>query len=470
MRFLLCSLPVCMCLALCGCDENVYEVALRQEGSGLVRELTCWRWDPDVEGKPVKPFPAEELKRIANAYEQAAPVSEARKYAFAGIVDQWMPDDIGGAGWYAQYATRMGTSFAYSERFRGSDDFAERQDRQLGAADRLMDIMLTWLDAEMNGRAGWAELRAFLDRDVRRDLRNLALYWISCRLAIPGECSDCSTRDGGKNALNQTLFRLLHALMERGYITPSQLPVQARLWAQMDASSAEQKERWIAAELKLMLETRTGERFPGTEVMSSLRSLLGSDTPLAGLRDYLETLPEWAPFIDAWEEKRQGNPQLPPPDSLAVIGGLFTAILSSPDVGAPGRLEVTLACPSEPVETNGHWDADTSNVLWSGPINSVERLPTCCYAFWTVPDSTFQVKHFGRTVLEGDPLLEYTFKASQLSSADRDAWDSFLDTLTPAGLRAEKIRTFRFPDQGKGRGDGRAVPELLAAALDSTAP
>lgn len=457
---------------LCGCDENAYEVVLRPDGKGLVRELTCWRWDPDAQGKPLRPFPQAELNRIAKAYEQDPPTSAARKFTFAVVVERWMPDDIGGAGWYAHFPTAMGTFFSYSERFRGSDDFAGRLERQLGAVDRLVEILAGWLDTRLNGTDGWPELRVFVEGDFRRDLRNLVLYWMSCQMSLPDTVSPDGDGTLAEKAFELTLFRLLHAVVERGYITPDQLPAHAQLWEETSCLGPEERERRIGRQIGVVLETKVGLR--DTEAKRALQSLLGTDAPFVSLREYLETLPEWAPHVDGWEEGRLANPQLAPPDSMAIIEELFKEMLFPQDGNGAARVAVRLICPCEPIETNGEWRKDDSCVAWSTRIQTPERLPTFCYAFWAVPDASFQAKHFGRTVLQGALLMEYVFCESLLTGADARAWRMFLEGVAPGNGLARKIGAFRFSgvvaaEEGAESQMETAVPvicELLVAAIE----
>ena len=88
-----------------GCSHNVYEIEMQHTSAGLERKLTCWR----KSGKEIEAMPGDELKRIAAGYNATVEPPLDRQHVFQGTFNEKLPEDVGGAGFYARNESPLGS-------------------------------------------------------------------------------------------------------------------------------------------------------------------------------------------------------------------------------------------------------------------------------------------------------------------------------------------------------------------------
>jgi len=273
--------------ALAGCDEIVYKIELQPKGDKIIRTLTAWRSSSNAAGgkQNLKSLDAAELEAIAKAYSQAKPGDDVKKPTFTGTFAGVMPNDVGGAGRYNRFESKMGVASSYIERFRGNDRPGEVIEASLKAVDELTDILIGFLESQMGAKPGFAELRKFMNSELRKDLKNLSVY--SYMLSNPSRLNWLDA-DKDAQAVQQAevLGRAASYLIERNYIKPSQLPLFRR-----HVISDKDPKAGLPLIVK-SLEARAG--IPNKNMMPHLAALLTDGTKMQeAFSEYVKTTPQY---------------------------------------------------------------------------------------------------------------------------------------------------------------------------------
>jgi len=469
---------------LIGCDHNEYEIVITPKGGRMVRKLTVARLDTvsgdkGKERKEYKAFGREELAAIAAIYRAPVPGRKQDRYVFEATFEGGTPQDVGGAGSYTRLATPMGSVHYYCERFRGSDDQAAGLQQSFQAIDRLLDILVGWLKSELGKEKDFDKLHTLLDRDLRKDLKNLSLtLWIG--MSVPRIVNPDDKK--AKEAIEEVCqARVVQYMIERNYFQPSDVPGLFRTLAEAVALKqaprrAEDKPKEADAQatstltakqqealrrvLKQLLSVKAGVR--NEKLISKIASLLADDeTALGSLLAYYAKTDHFARIKDEWKKekppkaKEKGQEE---PDPAEVLSDLAQdcapgEILS---FGTDDKVTVRLNLPAGAFATNGSWDPKARQLTWAGRVKAREdlkpaasqkkdrALPMICYAAWSEENAEFQKRHFGKVILAGQELGEYCLWRKGLTKAEAAKWDQFLAGLKPDQTLPGKIKAFRF--------------------------
>ncbi|MEX0641775.1 MAG: hypothetical protein WD468_03695 [Pirellulales bacterium] len=429
---------VCALLAaalFAGCSRNEYVVELKPTGDVIERRLTGWHLQGSGErDDQIGQLGADELARLARLYEKRASGLNEKKQTFVGRFREKLPQDIGGDGTYTFWDTPLGSMAAYVERFRGNDDLLAKQDRHHKIIDDAVDLLIGWLEAELGKQAEFDKLRTFVDRNLRRDLKNLASY-----ATHAGSAARDST------AIEEWAVRMMQYCCERGYVTPREIPRLMRSWQE---------------DLPLVLLSRivtTNMKVDGERPAF----LADEPTAQASLRRYLSTTPQYRRLVTEWVAKGRPDANTPKPDD--VLEMVLEPV--NDEIGwfrRHDKLDLRLSCSTEPVHTNGKWDAGKKQVVWQSEISPPLLPPTLCYATWSEPNQKFQHEHFGKVALTGKALQSYAMWYHGLTAKESAQWDAFVEKLTPGPDLKKVLGQFQF--SGK-KNDGGAGKGLIAAGL-----
>ena len=445
-------------MILCGCDFNEYRIEMTPRGDRIERKLTVWRTGGVVEaGKPLnREFPAEEFAAIAKAYPKQVATDDPNVHAFAGNFGQKMPKGIGGDGSYVRMSTRMGSTSAYVERFRGDDDLFGQVDRQSKAIDETVDLLIGWFRAELPDDAGRKKLLAFMDTSLRKDLKNLAVYAWASRAAGLYKMPD--------TARGEFLVRVLQYLMERKYFAPKDVPRVVRAFTEEFQKDSAGR---FPALLQRMIADRMGVN-PDEAIPDSLGFLSNAEKAQGSLRSHLRGTKTYARKLAGWKKQHDADAGAEAPDPIALcFPELGTSMIPLPMGGSPDMLEISLAAPVKPFEMNGTWDARAARVTWKDTLHADDTLPTFCYALWAEPEGAFQKKHFGQVVLDGQYLAFHCAWRKGLTKAEGGEWDTFVDGLTGGKDVAAKLENFRFSTGAHAKA---AIEQILNALEPETMP
>lgn len=456
-------------LGFAGCSRNVYEIELRPKDDAIERDLTAWREGsgassssrPDEKpSERVEELPEAELKRIAAAYGEAPPPVAAKKHHFRGAFRGALPNDVGGAGSFARWQSPLGDLYAYAERVRGNDDLAADLDARRAAVDRVVDILIGWLDGELKDDPIAPKLHALLDGPVRGDATNLALDYWSITAALRSRSLD------DQGVWDDLLFRSAQYLVERRYFTPEELPLVIGAIDNGDNPAVRKRMLELlraAASRKLGLDDE--------HALDGLIALLGdADRVERTLNEFVKTTPEYGRLVSL--RKRKAEPGETPMNVEAadVFDDLILMNVLRLDIN-PDRLRAKLHVPVAPAVTNGEYDADTRAVTWEHPIDAADAelpgMPYMMYAAWATPNEAAQSRYFGKVILQGEPLAQYVLWYRGLTADEQTAWSGLLESLPGKPDPKGVIKAYRFPAGASGKSGNAANRgrRLLLAAL-----
>jgi len=443
-------------LVLTGCSGQHYSIYMEPVDGGLKRQISVGEGvkpesdaPPNGEGQETSEGPdrpptgvfAEELKRIQAAYKEPAQF-DGEYYTFTQIFHDNTPPDIGGAGEYRQFTSAFGSVSIYAERFRGNDDLVQSIEARKAAIDQIVNLLMGWITEEINDLPTQQRVTLLLDKKVRGDLKNLALIsW---------------TNDATVNARSpkqvEVSIRAMQFLIERNYLTLADIPTIQRLNVQESDTDRARFAAFLHRIVVRKLNLEEGAVPPSLDFLKDANHLETS------LRKYLRNREEYQLLLAEWRAKKDKQPDETPPDPLEVLALLLVQGFNV-EYSPTDTITVQLATGVEPVESNGEWDAKEQHVAWVRELRG--SLPVILYAKWSTPNEAAQQKRFGRTILAGAPLADYTLWYQGLSPDQATEWDRFVATLNPLTWQ-DQLNDFQF--QGD---DHLATPakEAFATAM-----
>ena len=313
-----------------------------------------------------------------------------------------------------------------------------------------------WFRMELGKQPGYDSLHRFLEGDFRRDLKNLGQYWQDGQFA-----SLVKTNANEEFAVRFGLY-----LWERGYFKTADLPgwFQAVQGNELPA---------LLARLQRLVADKMGVA-ASAPIPPALAFLGDSKSLEKSFNKYLSGTDPYRMKLKQWKHDQKLQPAAPKPEPSAVFDEAAAKMVDFELFGNDDHLAVHLSLPVAPLHTNGRWDAVQKQDVWESDIDETGKtnhIPFACYATWVQPDATYQVAHFGKTVLGGDDLAQYCLWRKALDSRLGAEWDDFLATLQPDGMAA-KIEAFRFstesdhlPTNSVATGPSAFGKTLLKAAL-----
>jgi hypothetical protein len=397
-------------LIITGCEEYKYSIEMKSCDEGIERKLT-------LSGN----FPEDQREAIAKLYEkQVAP------NIFRGVFVSNLPNDVGGAGFYTTFNTDMGKTTIYSERFRGNDDLNDTLDKAQLQVDRIVDFLIGWLEYELGDDPNFVNLKAFCDKNLRQDLKNVAIYyWLSD--ILKGFKSDDS---------DEISIRMMQYFVERGYFSAKEAIL-------LLGDSYELTEETAYHLVRNFVAGKMGYSDPNITA-EHLKFLSDQEHAEKSLEQYIRTTDF---FMKAWEEKKikENDPNAEPPETGEVLVSVLEGTWFNLDFfPTKHTVEVKLTCTNEPFYTNGKWDEQSSQVVWLSEIAGDMKLPTFFYASWSEPNLEFQQRHFGQLALSDEDLAQYCLWRENLVEENSKEWDSFILSLNPGEDLQEQLDTFRF--------------------------
>jgi hypothetical protein len=454
---LLAPLSVVLAMLAGGCAHNEYQLELRPDGESIERKLTLWR----VDGDKIGPFPPEQLQAIAKLYPQRLTPADAQKHAFVGRFGPSLPDDVGGAGSYTYLASSLGDSYAYVERFRGDDDVEQQLQARRQAAQRLSELVLGWCQQQLGREPGFDMLRQFLENDFRRDLANVAIYaW----LGDMAPSKDGQRAEPSPSGDAEMAVRVAQYLIERGYVTLSQMPRLYRAIAtQDDDALGEIVARFVAGKMG-----HPADR----PLPQALRIFTKPGELKESWQKYLAATPEYQAHLEQWRAQNRDNPEPPhPPQPDEVLGELaMNGVLGLRLFQTSDELTLRLYCGRQPYSTNGQWLDREGCVEWSDQIID-KPFPVLCYATWSAPNERFQIARFGRVVLRDEDLTAYCLWLKSLTRDETEHWEKFLASLEPGPAGIARLKEFRFAAERRpGATDSRLSDLVRDRILEKLDP
>lgn len=441
-----------MALLVTGCPHNDYTVILTPHGDKMQRELFCYRGERDTNGSiKYEEFPFEELNAIKSLYPAETVRWNGKAYTAKGEFAETMPSDVGGAGYYSNLVTSMGSAGFYGERFRGNDDPVAVTEKRIAAANQLVDVVIGWSKAELGPETNYTQLRHFLDDQFRKDVKNAAFYWRQA----------AELRQILTNIDEEYDVRFATYLIERGYFKPGDVPALFHIFD-------EEGETRLLGFIQRLVARKMGVQ-DSQPIPASLAFLRDSTTMETSFSNYFVGTEFYRNGVKEWKKKHDSQENSPGVDEIfaqQVFGaaGFDLDLFSNP----PDHLRVKLSLPMAPAHTNGKWDETAKQVIWDSDIESGSNyveLPVICYASWGQPDEDFQKKHFGRVFLAGENLTLYCLWQAGLEEKRATEWEKFLVELKPDDKLNQLVKGFRFSDEKPVEDEVRESPSWMARSL-----
>ena len=428
-RFLPASLLAMLCPLLTGCPHKDYTVELTPNGNGVERTLIFYQADgSNSNGVPnYQMFPSNELAVITRVYPAGAVKPDGLRHVATGEFAGALPNDVGGAGSYTNFATSLGDAGFYLERFRGNDDLAAQTEKRFRAADQITDLVIGWTQSQFGRERSYNKLRKFLDEDFRKDLKNAGLYFWA------GQISDLSDT----NAPEKFAARFGQYLLERNYVKLSDAPELYLIAEDGKSCSAmlHLVQRFVAEKMGI----------PAFGTLPKSFAVLNDPVALAKSWDnYLAQSGLYRAKVKEWEQKKKTDSKLKEPEPSDVPRDLVENLLEPLNLfgGEADHLTVKLALNHAPNHSNGKWQ--NGQVVWTNDLDPDRPLPILCYASWSDPGAEFQKAHFGNVILDGDELSEYCLWQNGLDGNQVREWDSFLAGLQPGENIRGELEAFQF--------------------------
>lgn len=427
-----CAALVSGCVCACSPYDS-FLVEMRPVEDAMERRLTGWRVNGDDNKANKEELYETQLQVLAKLYPQHEKAAAGPEHVFTGRFKDAAPPDVGGFGSFPKWTSPLGTAYAYTERFRGRDDLWAVVEEKHKAADRFTDILIAWFAREMCSDPRFGPLRKFMDTDLRRDLHNLGMYAWAAEVA--GRVKNDSGVEFG--------VRAAQYLQERGYVAIADAPAIERAIETADGEA-------LVTLLRNFVMRKIG---PAAEGAGHTPAFLAGRAALeASWRAYLKATPEYADRLKQWEAEKKENADAKKPEPENVTAHLLDQLVGLDIFPTTDAVEIRLACEVKPI-TNGTWDEKTRRITWSERIQHKDSPPAFCYAFWSVPDRKFQADRFGKVILKGEKLWNYTLWRVGLTPDEARQWDALVAELKPGDALAEKIGAFKLT------GSGETVPE-----------
>ena len=422
MRQALLSFLTIGCLVATGCARNHYQVRMAPTDSGFERTLTCWTV---VSGDPPRSqaLDAEELTRIEKCYGSAPAPGEDGRFTFRGGFALKAPQDIGGAGRLERIETSLGTLRIYAERFRESDDLEGALTKRREAVDTLVDLTLGWLRKEFGEEAAYERLERFVDKDFRRDLKNLSMHiWMT----------DTEFWTLGYGGVLERLWLFAH---ERDYLTLHDVAMIMRGPPDDPSPGLEILARLVARELEIG---------PKSERLAIFRDPAGLS---ASWNKHVCGSEYYAQYLEAHRDELEESDADEPGLTDQAIRELMLDSFTCFDLSLDDSLEVTLDVECGLISTNGTWNEAEEAVTWSALLSEHAALPTVCCATWAVPNQGEQEKRFGEVVLTEQKLASYAMWYESLSEREAEQWDKVLASCSQGRPWQEIVKAFQFEEK-----------------------
>lgn len=420
-RYLLAAVGALILLSA-GCLHTEYTIKMTAQDARVQRRTVAEQ--KDTQGEPPPPVVTE------------------------GAHDYLLPDDVkGNNGRYFHYASDMGASSGYLERFRGRDDQAALLAEQFAAADQFTDILAGWLEQEHGKDPQFAKLKAFVVGPFRQDLKNVGVYlWQNYasrrQLVKDGQAGEWGDADTGA--------RLLQYLFEHDYATKEDLNRLAGLMA-----ADEKQGLRLGSELLAHILRRKAGLGDSKLADTVAAHIIEREASAESLAKYVGTTEHYRKAVADWK-KEQPKEEQPkegqegegiskePPQPADWLGQLaMRSIGFRLDLGTADKVNLSLAVPVEPTQTNGKWDAGAGEITWKFEIGEA-GLPVVCFAMWDRPNEAFQKAHLGKVRVAGDDLSQYCLWYVGLTKDQRGRWDKFVAGLAGGEGLSEKLRNFTF--------------------------
>ena len=405
-----------------GCRQNLYQVDMEASDDGFQRTM---QWDVTKHNDSSAAETQSDTTLMSRIYKRQ--VTKDKQFKGSGKFIGRTPNDVGGNGWWVCYPSAFGTTWAYIEEFRGQDDAVLQLNQMFSVVDKITNMLSDWLGSEMGKDPNFPKLDAFINKDLRHDLRNVITLFYAYQI------TKTESDEEKDSALLAVQGKIAAYLLKRNYISIKEIPLLAR---------ASEEAKNDSPEMLLNLFHRVIARRMGIAddkpLPQSLAFLKTQETIVESLTNYMKTLPEVKKTLaEIVKDRDQKQP------SEKDFEDAFGKVME--DICKPVRdtfmlfldydtVDLTLKTKIAPHTTNGLYDPEINMVTWSNNIelrsDKYFSPPAVCYAIWAEADKKAQQKHLGQVCLEGEELMQYCLWRAALTPAEAKEWQGLVKNST----------------------------------------
>lgn len=397
-------------LALVGCGRTVYEIEMTPVENGLERRVTVF---VETEDGSVKRASYDDLGRLDRVYALRESGRAEIKQSFSGTFGDELPDDVGNFGRFVHYPSTLGTLYTYTERFGQGIDPVTALATSQEAAEHLGKIAADLMRVQMKAK-GWTEgPNRFLNESLSHDAKNLSLVWNM----------NAGIRSGDPEEVLQAGITALHYLIEYGYMD---MRVLSLVLVSDDLETEDSTDRFVSSFFMSCANKLEADgvwlRIGSTSELEHAWEMYTSEP-----RNAIEAADQ---FLDEVSEFAAGELESSTPEDI-LVSLVLTAFPFSFDLfGSNPRATIRMASSAEPLITNGKWDSETSQVLWTMYLEE-DSHPSAlrwqmAFSIWVEPDRATQNRLFGGVVLNEQALAHFCRLESEMGPDDQAAWKSFI--------------------------------------------
>lgn len=437
-------------LLLQGCNEQ-FDVEMKPKDGELERRIKVYVESRRDSGAPPKigDIPGDKLKKLRDLYKQEGEVDPDGKKLFNAILRDSQENIVGGISRFVRLGSDLGAVSFYNESFRHSDDLAGDMEKRLDSADRLADLLREWFELELGNEPRGKVLLDWIDKDFRKDVKNIALYLYLDLIEDKQQTSD------------ELQAKLLTYLVNHNYLTKENAPKLVRAVVNMESAEGDQVffvwlQRFVAGKMGVAGDKPVPEAlaFLGSreKLMASMRSQICKTKTFKDLRAQ-----EGGNRLDIFTPENPANGQLMFFALLNTIWSFDAKIFSDPGPS----WTVKLSLPGQPFWSNGTWVENDKAMFW-GKRTPNNKPVSFVYAAWAEP-SERQAARFGKVLLDGHRLFGYALWFQALHENERAEWTAFVDTIKPGDDVKTALEGFRF--KGETALDEKEVKPALSNAV-----
>lgn len=428
---------------LAGCLVTEYKIDMEPQGPQMQRTLSVSVIEtdhPTTDESPQQHARSSDIDaQVKKAYEGKKFIEDANAVLAQGGFGAELPNDIGGAGRYFNFDSTLGSAWAYGERIRGNDDQVGVLQEQFAAIDTLADLAAQYVGARLGDSDDSKKLQNFIRQPAAKDFKNICLQ---IKTAADAKVALTPTTLPSRDVpLMEVPARAALYLAERDYFTPADAQAVASVvvdWSHLDANEVFQ--------LLGPVLHRLGEKKIGVtaKFVDQATEVVRDPNLGASFQAFVEKTPAFAAWAKTQKDPNDPNKVVGGRDYVGDLGKQATGIDDLLNFGPDDRAEYTIKCTTQPIATNGEFDANLPGVRWAFPLNkSMRQPPIVLFAVAATADAKFQTAHFGRVLLTDKDLLGYCMWRRGLTAAEGKQWDDFVAAFKPTD-DPNKFRDFHF--------------------------
>ncbi|MSR42079.1 MAG: hypothetical protein EXS10_09315 [Phycisphaerales bacterium] len=383
---------------------------------------------------------ADALAKVSEVYGNTGEADAALGRRFTGtFAEDAMPSEIGNRGAIGVAKSSFGTTSMYFEQFADRRNEWEAFKHRVESGLLWARILGRFIETrQIKDEVTRASFHAWWNDEVVPLTSDLYLMYSGMQAVIqsqrigakPRKAPDYSPRTDDEFFRMEVLEPLAILLAERGWVSADELILLQA--SSIDGFVSPAELTWISEHVLLPAAARLARKFDPKIDAKTLKTM----APMA--IDFLL----WLKFSREYKDLVLASEAVSVSTKDAIRAGVWDFVLPAPfgfRIGErPAITEalVKLNTGALPYQTNGQYDAATTQVIFDGDFYEADAryapYNAPYYAMWSLPAQR-QETVFGSVILEGEALAAYCMWELSLDASTRISWDSALEQLALHG-------------------------------------